>query len=168
MLYLHWLSFCSRNTPSLSASWPLHWQLEFLLCLHGYIPCIIQISSKKFFSTITQLKVVTQSFYQTILFLYSMQSSNYYLKLSWLNICLFSIFLYVTMRARTLHTWSLLYLRMFIGNKICCRIEWVINEWTNTKSDDYVVVWHMLLKRERSTKFYGISKKGTTNSDKNF
>lgn len=41
--------------------------------------------------------------------------------------------------------------------------EWPVREM-NTKSNDYGVVWHMLLKRERGTKFNGIPEKGTTNS----
>lgn len=184
MLYLHWLSFCSRNTPSLVVCCLPHgfctsnWNILPLgpcmdISLHGYIPCVIQISGKNFFSTITQLKVVTQSFYQTVLFLYSMQSPNYPLKLSPLHICLFSIFLWVTRRAGTLPTWSLLYLRMFIGNQICCKIEWMINEWMTSQGDEHKKLWWWcgvahVVKERKSTKFYEIPEKGTTNSDKDF
>ena len=55
----------------------------------------------------------------------------------------------ITMRAGPFLPCSLLYLSMFISNKICCRIEWAIWEWmtdqeTNVKRDAYGLVWQML------------------------
>jgi hypothetical protein len=116
------------------------------LCLD--VPFLTFRSQFKFFvpqnsSTTTQLKVacshsLTPSYFNPL------QSSDYSLKLlSGLNICLFAITIHCHHENR-----ELLYLvhssvsGYLLSNKVCCRIEWMSNEWMssreiNMKRDDY-------------------------------